>query len=128
MSDFKIADFRSFGLKVGLEFHQRLAGNKLFCSCPSDFRDEKPLMVVERRLRPSAGELGQVDPAAMHEFVKSLGFKYETVENSCLVELDEEPPHEVNNEALEAALQIALLLNCNVNDEVHVMRKIVVDG
>ncbi|MCD6276249.1 MAG: Glu-tRNA(Gln) amidotransferase subunit GatE, partial [Thermoplasmata archaeon] len=48
--------------------------------------------------------------------------------NSCLVEADEEPPHELNREALEIALKIALMLNAQILDEIHVMRKIVIDG
>jgi len=46
----------------------------------------------------------------------------------CLVEMDEEPPHPLNREALEVALLVCLMLNCKVVDEVHVMRKIVIDG
>ena len=42
--------------------------------------------------------------------------------------MDEEPPHELNREALEVALQVALLLGSTPVDEVHVMRKIVIDG
>jgi len=34
----------------------------------------------------------------------------------------------VNNQALDIALEIALLLNCTIVDEVHVMRKTVIDG
>ena len=45
-----------------------------------------------------------------------------------MVELDEEPPHKVNEEALEIALEIALLLNCKIPEEIHVMRKTVIDG
>jgi glutamyl-tRNA(Gln) amidotransferase subunit E len=37
-------------------------------------------------------------------------------------------PHEVNPEALETALVFALALHSRVMDEVHVMRKIVIDG
>jgi glutamyl-tRNA(Gln) amidotransferase subunit E len=42
--------------------------------------------------------------------------------------MDEEPPHGLNPEAVETALTIALLLNSTPVDEIHVMRKIVVDG
>ena len=53
---------------------------------------------------------------------------YATVDASCLVEADEEPPHEVNREAMETALLISLALHSNITEEVHVMRKIVIDG
>jgi glutamyl-tRNA(Gln) amidotransferase subunit E len=45
-----------------------------------------------------------------------------------LVEADEEPPHSVDKESLETALILALALHSNVVDEIHVMRKIVIDG
>jgi glutamyl-tRNA(Gln) amidotransferase subunit E len=44
------------------------------------------------------------------------------------VEADEEPPHCVNREALESALIFSLALNSRIVDEIHVMRKIVIDG
>ncbi|HID90768.1 TPA: Glu-tRNA(Gln) amidotransferase subunit GatE, partial [Candidatus Bathyarchaeota archaeon] len=44
------------------------------------------------------------------------------------VELDEEPPHSLNEEALDAALTVALMLHATPVDEVQVMRKIVIDG
>ncbi|MDG6898784.1 MAG: Glu-tRNA(Gln) amidotransferase subunit GatE, partial [Nitrososphaerota archaeon] len=49
-------------------------------------------------------------------------------ESSCLVEADEEPPHPLNGEALDVVLVVAKLLRSNLLDEVHVMRKIVIDG
>jgi glutamyl-tRNA(Gln) amidotransferase subunit E len=48
--------------------------------------------------------------------------------SSCLVEADEEPPQEMNKEALETALIFSLALHSRVADEIHTMRKIVIDG
>ncbi|MCD6403241.1 MAG: Glu-tRNA(Gln) amidotransferase subunit GatE [Candidatus Aenigmarchaeota archaeon] len=122
-------DYSKVGLKVGLEIHQRLKTHKLFCDCSSDMKGENRILVVKRKLRPVAGELGEVDRAAMFEYMKGRTFIYEVFQNeSCLVELDEEPPHLVNQQALLTALEIALLLNCKVVDEIHVMRKTVIDG
>ncbi len=115
-------------VRVGLEFHQRLDTHKLFCSCSSEQGGEKIAEIV-RRLRPVVGELGERDPAALLEALKSKEYEYLVYDDtSCLVECDEEPPHELNNEALDIALEIALLLNCEIVDESHVMRKIVIDG
>jgi glutamyl-tRNA(Gln) amidotransferase subunit E len=117
------------GLKVGLEVHQQLAtAHKLFCACPTQGKASQG-PVITRRLRPAQSELGEIDPAARYEFERGFVYRYiAPPEMSCLVELDEEPPRELNREALEAALVIALRLNATPVDEVHVMRKIVIDG
>jgi Glu-tRNA(Gln) amidotransferase subunit E-like FAD-binding protein len=122
---------KELGLKIGIEIHQQLDTNKLFCSCPSIIKkkDEKPDFVVKRRLRASAGEMGRIDAAAVHELEKGKYFVYNCYNDcTCLVELDEEPPREVNKEALQIALQISVLLNAKIVDEMHFMRKIVIDG
>jgi len=117
-------------MKAGLEFHQRLATeHKLFCSCSAELSDDKPIASYIRKLRPVVGELGIVDPAALEEFLKKKSFVYQAFTgHSCLVELDEAPPGPVNSQALDIALEIALLLNCTIVDEIHVMRKTVIDG
>jgi glutamyl-tRNA(Gln) amidotransferase subunit E len=45
-----------------------------------------------------------------------------------LVEADEEPPHSVDEESLDTALILAMALHSKIVDEIHVMRKIVIDG
>lgn len=49
-------------------------------------------------------------------------------DSSCLVEIDEEPPHPISMDAVNTCLIIALALNSKPIDELHVMRKIVIDG
>ncbi len=123
-------NYEKVGLKVGLEVHQQLdTSAKLFCSCkPELFKEEAPITFV-RRLRPTQSELGQIDPAAYFEFQKGVKIKYEANnETSCLVEMDEEPPHPLDREAVDICLTIALMVNAKPVDEIHVMRKTVIDG
>lgn len=117
------------GLLVGLEIHQQLnCSTKLFCACPP-LKSEVLPYHFERRLRPAQSETGRIDPAAVFEFSKAKSNRYFwSPESSCLVEADEEPPHPLSGEALDAALLTAKTLGSNVVDEVHVMRKIVIDG
>ncbi len=116
-------------LKVGLEIHQQLATEtKLFCSCPISKSEQLPYSFI-RRLRPAQSETGRVDPAAIFEFSLGRANVYRwTPESSCLVEADEEPPHHLNHQAVETTILIAELLRSILVDEVHVMRKIVIDG
>ncbi|MGC9204290.1 MAG: Glu-tRNA(Gln) amidotransferase subunit GatE [Thermoplasmata archaeon] len=113
--------------KAGIEIHQQLNTKKLFCSCDSDLND-RVLGEFTRVLRPVQSELGEYDAAALMESMKRRTFVYQVTENSCLVEMDEEPPHDVNMEALEVAVLVSLMFNCRIVDEVHFMRKIVIDG
>jgi glutamyl-tRNA(Gln) amidotransferase subunit E len=126
----KTIDHDSIGLKVGIEIHRQLdTGKKLFCDCPTTMSDADPSVRFLRRLRPTQSELGQVDPAALFEFQKGRAIIYESDdETSCLVEMDEEPPKELNPEAVEIALAASVLTNAEPVDEIHVMRKIVIDG
>jgi glutamyl-tRNA(Gln) amidotransferase subunit E len=123
-------DYAKAGLKVGLEIHQQLnTQTKLFCGCPPALFKEEPEITFLRRLRPTQSELGQVDPAAFFEFQKGIKIRYEANRaTSCLVEMDEEPPHPLNMEAVEVVLTAALMMNMQPIDEVHVMRKTVIDG
>ena len=122
-------DYKALGFKCGLECHQQLEGKKLFCNCPTLNSDKVPDIIVERRLKAVAGEMGDVDIAAEFEMMKKKKIIYEAnSEDVCLIETDEEPPHELNKQALETAIKVALLLNAKIVDEVQIMRKIVVDG
>ncbi len=122
-------DPASLNLKVGFEIHQQLSTeSKLFCRCKCEEAKEYDSSFV-RKLRPTQSELGAYDPAAMFEFSKMHVVNYQAaLGSSCLVEADEEPPREVSREAIEIALIFSLALHSKVMDEIHVMRKIVIDG
>jgi len=133
MSIPKNINYKDVDLKVGLEIHQQLnTKTKLFCNCPVSIVGDHilpHLAPYERFLRATRSELGEVDAAASFEFQRKRLFKYlSPPATSCLVELDEEPPHPLNEEALVTALAIALAVGSFIVDEVHVMRKIVIDG
>ncbi|MBU2561677.1 MAG: Glu-tRNA(Gln) amidotransferase subunit GatE [Nanoarchaeota archaeon] len=122
-------DYKKIGLRCGIEIHQMLDTHKLFCSCPSRLRDDRPDITVRRHLRAVAGETGEIDVAAKHEMEKGSYFVYEAYsDTTCLVELDEEPPQPMNEEALRTVLQVCKMLNAHIVDEVQVMRKTVVNG
>lgn len=123
-------DYTKLGLKMGLEVHQQLdTDEKLFCPCECSLTDKKPQINILRNLKPTQSELGKIDRAAFEEYRRKLQFIYESYDHhTCLVEADEEPPHPLNPETLEIALIIASLVNMQVVDEFHVMRKQVIDG
>jgi len=117
-------------MKIGIEIHQRLNVGKLFCSCPSDMPiTEHPTMEFERQLNISKSETGEIDNAAKFEVMKRKKYEYiSSSKNACLVDADEEPPHNVNPDALRLGLKVVKSLNAKPVDELYYMRKIVVDG
>jgi glutamyl-tRNA(Gln) amidotransferase subunit E len=124
-------DYKELGLRVGLEIHRQLdTRRKLFCPCSTS----PPLrggarIEVARYLRETQSELGEVDQAARFESRRMRRIVYLSDPSAtCLVELDEEPPHPINEEAVRIALTAALMVGARPLDEIHVMRKIVIDG
>ncbi|WP_135826056.1 Glu-tRNA(Gln) amidotransferase subunit GatE [Halorussus ruber] len=123
-------DYEDLGLVAGLEIHQQLdTESKLFCGCPTDLREpEEAEREFTRFLHPTKSELGEIDEAALEESRVEREFEYLAYDTTCLVEEDDEPPHRLDAEAQEVVLEIAQLLDMDVIDQAHVMRKIVVDG
>ncbi len=116
-------------VKIGLEIHQQLNTRKLFCRCEGGISEDKPDYVIERIFSLSESEMGEYDIAARMELMKGKKIVYECYHKyDCLIDIDEEPPIGPNKDALLEALKIALALNMNIPDELHVMRKIIIDG
>jgi glutamyl-tRNA(Gln) amidotransferase subunit E len=123
-------DYESLGLVAGLEIHQQLdTETKLFCESPTAIREpEESDRTISRFLHPTKSELGELDDAALEESRVDREFEYLAYDTTCLVEEDDEPPTEVDGEALAVAMQIASLLDMSIVDQLHVMRKLVIDG
>ena len=123
-------DYEAVGLVAGLEIHQQLdTETKLFCGCPTERREpEESTRRFSRYLHPTRSELGELDAAAVEESRVERRFTYLAYDTTCLVEEDDEPPGELDAEALETALEAALSMGMRPVDQLHVMRKIVVDG
>ncbi len=124
--------YKDIGFMCGLEVHQRLAtARKLFCDCPTNIiaAKEGNQKSLSRQQRAIAGELGTIDVSSGFEAERGRTFIYNVAEGkSCLVEIDEEPPHRINEEAMRTVISFAKALNMRIVDEIQPMRKGVVDG
>jgi len=122
--------FNKYGFKCGLEIHQQLnTSNKLFCNCPSGYRNDAPDAEIIRHMRPTLSELGEYDGTALMEFKTKKRVIYQLYrDNMCTYEMDDTPPFVINKKALNIAVRLALMLNCAIVDELHVSRKQYLDG
>ncbi|MEC7416387.1 MAG: Glu-tRNA(Gln) amidotransferase subunit GatE [Candidatus Thermoplasmatota archaeon] len=111
-------------LKAGLEIHQQLNSGKLFCNC--SLNENGKDYQFKRKLHATSSELGDIDIAAKTEQIKL--FTYYNKSCNCLVYTDEEPPRGPNRDAVKVALQFAQLVDAKIVEEIHFMRKVVVDG
>ena len=124
-------DYEKLNLKCGLEIHQQLdTEKKLFCRCPAKLQGTRePDFTINRKMRPVLGEMGTYDKAMLTEYEKGMGITYEGYNDVvCTYELDDTPPFSCNSEARSITLQIAILLNANIIEEMHVCRKNYLDG
>jgi glutamyl-tRNA(Gln) amidotransferase subunit E len=120
------------GFMSGLEVHQQLlTTEKLFCRCPAGVynKSEEYDAEVIRHMRPTLSELGEYDGTALMEFKtrKEIVYRIKN-ETACTYEVDDTPPFPVNREALQIAIEIALLSKLNIVGEVHITRKQYLDG
>ncbi len=123
-------DYKEIGLRVGLEVHQQLlTERKLFCKCPAGLYTRTHDGAVLRHMRPTLSELGEYDGTALMEFKTRKNIVYLLHEsNVCTYELDDSPPFLVNPQALDIAIELCLMMDCDVVDEVHIARKQYLDG
>lgn len=123
-------NYDELGFKCGIEIHQQLdTDTKLFCQCPVVTENQTADAEVQRYLKAVRGEAGNKDEAAEVEEMKDRKYVYNYYDTSnCLVELDEEPPHEMDSEALETALKFSRMVDAKIPGEIQAMRKLVIDG
>ncbi len=123
-------DYRAVGFKSGLEIHQQLlTEKKLFCRCPAGIYSNNYDAEILRHMRPTLSEMGVYDGTALMEFKTKKEIIYRINRNTvCTYEMDDTPPFLINDEALDIALGIGMLYNCNIVDELHIARKQYLDG
>ena len=124
------AEYANLGLRVGLEVHQQLrTRRKLFCRCPAGRYSDDYDAEILRHMRPTLSELGQYDGTALMEKKTRKNIHYRIHHATvCTYEFDDTPPFFIDDEALDTALEIALLLRLNLVDELHIARKQYLDG
>lgn len=122
------------GFMCGIEVHQQLATGKLHSRQSGELYDVTIDTLpddwprYERRLRASRGEGGAVDVAARFEAKRNRTFVYAQSPNAGLIELDEQPPLGLDEEAVDITLTVSALLNAQPVSMLQTMRKTVVDG
>jgi len=123
-------DYKTVGFKSGLEIHQQLlTEKKLFCRCPAGKYSKEYDAEILRHMRPTLSEMGVYDGTALMEFKTKKNIIYHIKrETVCTYEMDDTPPFLINEDALEIAIGIGMLYNCNLVDELHIARKQYLDG
>ena len=123
-------DYDAVGFISGLEVHQQLlTAHKLFCRCPGGLYTDQHDGEVLRHMRPTLSELGEYDGTALMEFKTKKEIIYLLNHlNVCTYEMDDTPPFLVNQEAIDVAIELCLMMNMDIIDEVHIARKQYLDG
>jgi glutamyl-tRNA(Gln) amidotransferase subunit E len=122
--------YEALGMISGLEIHQQLlTEKKLFCRCPAGRYSRRWDAEILRHMRPTLSELGEYDGTALMEFKTRKEIIYHiNKETVCTYEFDDTPPFMPNEQALDIALVVTMLLNCNLVSELHIARKQYLDG
>jgi len=123
-------DYEGVGLISGLEVHQQLlTKEKLFCRCPAGLYTEEHDGEMLRHMRPTLSELGEYDGTALMEFKTKKEIVYLLNRlNVCTYEMDDTPPFLVNQKAIDASIELCLMMNMDIIDEAHIARKQYLDG
>lgn len=123
-------DLQDLGFKCGVEIHQQLlTEKKLFCRCPAARYSTEHHAEVLRHMRPTLSEMGVYDGCALMEFKTKKEILYLlNKESVCTYEMDDTPPFPINGQALDIAIELALLCGCSIVDEMHIARKQYLDG
>jgi glutamyl-tRNA(Gln) amidotransferase subunit E len=123
-------DYAAIGLRSGLEIHQQiLTEKKIFCRCPAGLYSHEYDSEILRHMRPTLSELGEYDGTALMEFKTKKEIIYRLNRDSvCTYEMDDTPPFMLNDEALDIALEVAMMLDLNLVNELHIARKQYLDG
>jgi len=123
-------DYFRVGFKSGLEIHQQLlTEKKLFCRCPAGKYSHEYDAEILRHMRPTLSELGEYDGTALMEFKTKKNIIYRIKrETVCTYEMDDTPPFLMNDQALDIAIALGLMYECNIVDEIHIARKQYLDG
>lgn len=123
-------ELRELGFRGGLETHQQLAtAGKLFCRCATRIRNDEHHQEILRHMRPTLSEFGEYDGTALMEFKTKKQVHYLLYNDSvCTYEMDDTPPFHANPEAINSALQLAMMFNMSLVDELHITRKQYLDG
>lgn len=123
-------DFKKLGFKCGIEIHQQLlTEKKLFCRCPAGLYSHEHHAEVLRHMRPTLSEMGVYDGCALMEFKTKKEIVYLLNKKSvCTYDMDDTPPFPINQQALDIAIELALLCGCSIVDEMHIARKQYLDG
>src|SRR3989339_854301 len=123
-------DYERVGFMSGLEIHQQLlTTKKLFCRCPAGKYSEHYDAEILRHMRPTLSELGEYDGTALMEFKTKKDIIYRIQHDTvCTYEMDDTPPFQINEQALDIALEISMLTKAKIVDEMHIARKQYLDG
>jgi glutamyl-tRNA(Gln) amidotransferase subunit E len=123
-------NYLDVGLMAGLEVHQQLlTAHKLFCRCPAGLYTGTHDGEVLRHMRPTLSELGIYDGTALMEFKTKKEIVYLLNRlNVCTYEMDDTPPFLVNQDAIDVAIELCLMMHMDIIDEVHIARKQYLDG